>query len=171
MRGKFGSSLSKSDAHDLLDRGLSSAFFFLSSSAIFLFSFLMILLIFSLSFCLVPSQSSSEDQPECIGDESSTGVGWQISHLLYGGLCTGCLGTDNVFEVVDRPEGADRLAVEVVVVAVGHVDTTVEGVECPMSNFLLFCDLLLLFLPYLFSLTGVKRLEFLFSWLCFFSSS
>ena len=76
MRGKCGSSLSKSGAHDLHNRALSSSFFFLSSSAIFLCSFVMILLILSLSFCLVPSQSSSEDQSECTRDESGTGVGW-----------------------------------------------------------------------------------------------
>ena len=31
MKGKFGSSLSKSGAHDLHNRALSSSFFFLSS--------------------------------------------------------------------------------------------------------------------------------------------
>ena len=58
-------------------------------------------------------------------------------------------------------------------VIVGHVDTAVEIVECPMSDFLyflLFCDLLLLLLPDLFCLVGVKGLELLFSWLSFFSS-
>ena len=30
----------------------------------------------SLFFCLVPFQSSSEDQSECTGDERGTGVGW-----------------------------------------------------------------------------------------------
>ena len=79
---------------------------------------------------------------------------------------------DGMFEVLNRPEGADRLTV-VVVVVVGHLDAAVEGMEPPMSNFqyfLLFCDLLLLFLANLFSLTGVKGLEFLFLWLSFFSS-
>ena len=47
MRDKFDLSLSKSGAHDLHNRALSSSFFFLSSSAIFLCSFLMILLILS----------------------------------------------------------------------------------------------------------------------------
>ena len=77
-----------------------------------------------------------------------------------------------MFEVLSRPEGADRLTVMVAVV-VGHVDAAVEGTEHPMSNFqyfLLFCHLLLLFLTNLFSLTGVKGLEFLFLWLSFFSS-
>ena len=66
--------------------------------------------------------------------------------------------------MLGRPEGAgaDRLAMEVVVVIVRHVDATVVGAEHPMSNFLYFlllCNLLLLFLPDLFSLTGVKGLE------------
>ena len=77
------------------------------------------------------------------------------------------MGTDTVFEVPDGQEGvgAHRLAMEVVMVTVGHVDATVVGVECPMSNFLYFllhCDFLLLLLPDLFSLTGVKGLESLF---------
>ena len=58
-----------------------------------------------------------------------------------------------MFEVLGRTEGADRVAMEVVVVIVGHVDVTVEGVEHSMSNFLyflLFSDLLLLFLSDLF---------------------
>ena len=62
---------------------------------------------------------------------------------------------DSIFEVVGRPEGTDRLAVEVVVVIVGHIDATVEDVECPMSNFLyflLFFDLLLFFWPDLLGL-------------------
>ena len=91
---------------------------------------------------------------------------------MYGGLCAGGLGTDGVPEVLSRPEGADRLAV-VMVGVVGLVDTAVEGTEHPMSNFqyfLLFCALLLLFLANLFSLTGVKGLQFFFLWLSFFSS-
>ena len=79
---------------------------------------------------------------------------------------------DGMFEVLSRPEGADRLTVVVVVVVVGHVDGTVEGTEHPMSNFqyfLLFCDFLLLLLANVFSLTGVKGLEFLFmAFLLFF---
>ena len=67
----------------------------------------MILLILSLSFCLVPSQSSTEDQSECTRDESGTGVGWWIAHILYGSLCAGGLGMDGMFEVLSRPEGAD----------------------------------------------------------------
>ena len=93
---------------------------------------------------------------------------------MYGVLCTGGLGTDCTFEVLGWPESTDRFAVVVVVVvAIGHVDTAVESVEHTMSNylyFLLFCDLLLLFLPNLFSLTGVKGLKFLFSCLSFLSS-
>ena len=82
---------------------------------------------------------------------------------------------DRMFEVLCKPEraGADRLAVEVVVVIVRHVGATVVGTECPISNFLYFLllyDLLLPFLPDLFSLNGVKGLEFLFSWLSFLSS-
>ena len=72
--------------------------------------------------------------------------------------------------MLSSPEGVDRLAVVMVVVVV-HVGTAVEGTEHPMSNFwyfLLFCDLLLLFLANLFSLTGAKGLEFLFLWLSFF---
>ena len=66
---------------------------------------------------------------------------------------------DRVFEVLGGSEGAggDRLAMEVVVVVVGHVDAAVVGAKHPMSNFLYFlllCDLLLFFLPGLFSLTG-----------------
>ena len=56
--------------------------------------FLMILLIPSLSFCLVPSQASSEDQSECTRDESGTGEGWWIAH---GNLCAGGLGTYSVW--------------------------------------------------------------------------
>ena len=70
---------------------------------------------------------------------------------------------DGMFEVLSSPEGADRLAV-VVVVVFGHDDAAVEGMDHPMSiseYILLFCDLLLLFLATLFSLTGVKGLEFL----------
>ena len=44
---------------------------------------------------------------------------------------------DGMFEVLSRPEGADRLAV-VVVVVVGHVDAIVEDMEHPMSNFQYF---------------------------------
>ena len=76
---------------------------------------------------------------------------------MYGGLCTASLGMDGTFEVLGRPEGRDRFAM--VVIILGHVDAAVEGTEHPMSNFLyflLFCDLLLLFLPNLFSLTEVK---------------
>ena len=87
-------------------------------------------------------------------------------HFVWG-PCTGSLGTDSMFEVFGRPEGteADRLAMEVVMVVAGHADATIEGMECPMSNFLYFLllwDLLLLFLPDLFSLTGVKGLQSLF---------
>ena len=142
MRGKFGSSLGYSGTHDLLDMALSSAFLFLSSSAIFLFSFLMILLIFSLSFCLVPSQSFSEDQSECTEDESSTGFGLLIANVLYGSMCTGSLGMDGKCVVLGGPEGTDRLAMEVVVVIVGHVDNAVEGTKCPMSTFFIFSALL-----------------------------
>ena len=76
-----------------------------------------------------------------------------------------------MFEVVGGPDETDRLAVEVVVVTVGHANAAVGGAECPMSNFLyflLFFDLLLLFLPDLFSPTGVNGLQLLSSWLSFF---
>ena len=47
---------------------------------------------------------------------------------------------DRVFEVLGSLEGAeaDRVAVEVVIGVVGHVDTTVVCAEHPMSNFLYF---------------------------------
>ena len=72
-----------------------------------------------------------------------------------------------MFDVFDGPEGtgADRLTMEVVVIVVRHVDATIVSTECSMSNFLYFlllCNFLLHFLPDLFSLTGVKGLEFLF---------
>ena len=72
VRGKFGSSLSKSGAHDLHNRTFSSCFF--SNFPLF-FSYDLTNSL-SLLFSLVPSQSSSEDQSECTGDESGTGVGW-----------------------------------------------------------------------------------------------
>ena len=49
-------------------------------------------------------------------------------------LCAGSLGMDSMFEVFSGPEGAGRLAVKRVVVIDGHVDATVEGAECAMSN-------------------------------------
>ena len=150
---------------------LPSTVFLLQQFSCILFYDLFIL---SLSFCFVPSQSFSEDKSECTRDESSTGVGWQIAHDLYGSLCTGSLGMDSMSEVLGRPEGTDRFTmVVVVVVFVGHVDATVKGMECPMSNilyFLLFCGFLLLFLPNSLSLARVKRLKFLCSWVSFFSS-
>ena len=57
----------------------------------------------------------------------------------------------------------------VVVLVISHVDITVEGTKHPMSNFLyflFFSNLLLLFLPKLLSLIGVKGLQLL----SFFSS-
>ena len=80
MRGKFGSSLSRSGAHDLCNRALSSSSFLLQQFSFVLFYDLTDSL--SLSFCLVPFQSSYEDQSECTGDESGTGVGQQIAHIL-----------------------------------------------------------------------------------------
>ena len=59
--------------------------------------------------------------------------GGELPHILYGCLCTGSLGMVVCFEVFGGPEGTDRLAVEMVVVIVGHVETTVEGAEYPMS--------------------------------------
>ena len=133
----------------------------------------MTLLILSLSFCLVPWQSSPEDQSECIGDEISAHVGWQIALVLKGVFVLVVWAWCRMFDVLGGSEGAgaDRLAMEVVAVVVRHVDTTVVGAEHPMSNFLYFLllrDLLLLSIPDLFSLTGVKGLEFPFSQLSFF---
>ena len=65
-------------------------------------------------------------------------LAWGGAHILYGSLCVGGLGTDGMFEVLSMTEGADRLTV-VVVVVVDHVDTAVEGMEHPMSNFSIFC--------------------------------
>ena len=120
------------------ERIVSFAFLLLSSSAIFLSCILMASLIFSLYFFLAMSQSSPADQLECIGGEISAGVGQQIALALYGGLCICGLDADSVLDMLGRPEGvvvgrlvgveADRVAVVVVMVVVGHVDTTVEGV-------------------------------------------
>ena len=85
-------------------------------------------LILSLSFCLAPSQSSSEDHLECIGGDFSAGVRWQIALVLFGGLCISGLDADSVSDVLSRLERvgagrtvgveADRVAVVVVMVAV-----------------------------------------------------
>ena len=173
--GKFGLSPSKSGVHE---RVLSFAILLHPSSAIFLSWILMVSLILSLSFCLAPSQSSSEDQSECIGGDTGAGVGHPITLVLYGGLCICGLDVDSMLDVLSRPEGvdvgrlvgaeADRIAVVVVMVVGGHADATAEGVELPMSSFLYF---LFLFWPDLLSLTRVKGLDFLSSHLFLFSSS
>ena len=76
----------------------------------------------------------------------------------------GSLGTVGTFKVLGSLEATDRFAMVVVVVLVHHVDGTVVGMKLPMSNFLyflLFWDFLLLFLPNLFSLTGVQGFKLL----------
>ena len=132
--------------------------------------------ILSFPFCLVLSQSSSEDQLEHIGGDISAGVGWQIALVLHGSLCIHGLDADSMLDVLSGPEGvgagrlvgaeANRVAMMVVMIVVEHVDAAVEGVEHPMSRFLYF---LLLFCPDILSLTGVKGLEVLSSWLFLFS--
>ena len=70
---------------------------------------------------------------------------------MDGFLGAGGLGTS---KMLGGLEGADRFAIVVVGVLVGHVDATVEDMKSPMSNFLyflLFCNLLLLFLQKLVS--------------------
>ena len=121
----------------------------------------MALLILSLSFCLIPSQSSSEDQFECIDGGISAGVGQQITHVLYGGLCICSLGVDSVLDLFCEQEGvgvsrlveavSDRVNMEVMTDVIGHADTAVKGTECPMSSILYF---LLLFCLGLLSLLG-----------------
>ena len=76
-RGEFHLALIKLGVHNLHNGAFSSSLFFLHSSDMFLCHSLMILSNYSLSlsFCLVLFQSSSEDQSECTGDESGTGVG------------------------------------------------------------------------------------------------
>ena len=104
MRGNLGLSPNRLSLLDLLKKVLSFAFSLLSSSANFLFSLLMILLIISLSFCLVPSMSSSEDLPECIGGDIHACVGHRTAHVLYGSLCICGLGADGDLDVCGGPK-------------------------------------------------------------------
>ena len=168
---KFGLSPSKSGMHE---RVLSFTFLLLPSSAIFLSCILMASLILSLSFCLAPSQSTSEDQSECIDGKISAGEGLEIALTLYGGLCMCGLDVDSVLDVLSRlewvgvcrPVGAEagRAAVVVVVVVAVCADAAVDGMEHPVFLYFLLC-------PYLLSITGVKGLESLSSQLFLFSSS
>ena len=96
----------------------------------------------SLSFCLVPSQSSSDDQSDSTGDKSGAGVDGLLG-------VASSLGTAGTSEMPGRLEGTDRLAVVMMAMVVGHIDTAVEGSKCPISNFMYFplsWDLLLLLL-------------------------
>ena len=175
VRDMFCLSPSKSGPYE---RVLSFAFLLLSSSAISLPCIFMILLVLFLSFCLALSQSSSEDQSECIDGDIGAGLGWWFTCVLKGVLWINSLDVDSVLDVLHGPQGigagrlvrteAVRVAVEAIVVVVGHMDAAVEGIEHPMSSFLYF---LLLFGPDLPSLTVVKGLELLFSWLLLLSSS
>ena len=144
MRGEFGLVLIGLGIHSLHNGAFSSSLFLLLASAVFPCCCSTICQL-SLSFCLVPSQSYSDDQSECTGDEKwywcEIGLypcfGWFVWCLLY------CLGTS---KMLGGLEGEVRFTIVVVAVVVGHVDITVEGAKCPMSNFLFFWDLLLLFL-------------------------
>ena len=93
-----------------------------------------------------------------------------LPHVLDGLLGAGSLGIVGTSKILGGLEGTDRSTVVVVVVVVGHVDTTVEGAKHPMSNFMHFLLLLLLFifLPKLVSLTGVKGLKLLLLIFCNF---
>ena len=116
---------SKSGAQDLHNGEFSSSLFLLSSSAILHCSSLMILLIISLSFCLVLSQSSSEDQSKCTRDESGAGVGQHFATALDGWLCAGGLGTAGTFKVLGGLNGTNQFALVVIDVFVAHVEAAV----------------------------------------------